>query len=195
MFYRKMNASSRRRSHDRHADLNLQSDLEGRRMADYTESVPNNHTPKNRTDLQQCQNYTTINLVSHPIKVMLMIVLNRFQPHAEEISAEELAGFKSGRSTTEQIFSLRISPREIHATSAESQPYIHRFQDDFWQGMAWSIIIGSYKETRNQCQHHTSHWKSVWQGTEYSPIHWQHRKLDQIYSRSPTRVPTLTSPL
>ena len=39
---------------------------------------------------------------------MLKINLNRFQPQEEEIIAEEQAGFRAGRSTTEQIFNLRI---------------------------------------------------------------------------------------
>ena len=39
---------------------------------------------------------------------MLKIILNRLQPQAEEIIAEEQAGFRTGRSTTEQIFNLRI---------------------------------------------------------------------------------------
>ena len=39
---------------------------------------------------------------------MLKIILNRFQPRAEKIIAEEQAGFRAGRSTTEQIFNLRI---------------------------------------------------------------------------------------
>ena len=55
-----------------------------------------------------CQNYRTISLISHPSKVMLKIILNRLQPQAEEIIAEEQAGFRAGRSTTEQIFNLRI---------------------------------------------------------------------------------------
>ena len=38
----------------------------------------------------------------------LKIILNRLQPQAEEIIAEEQAGFRAGRSTTEQIFNLRI---------------------------------------------------------------------------------------
>ena len=68
-------------------------------------------------NLQLCQNYRTISLISHPSKVMLKIILNRLQPQAEEIIAEEQAGFRSllifllfraGRSTTEQIFNLRI---------------------------------------------------------------------------------------
>ena len=59
-------------------------------------------------NLQLCQNYRTISLISHPSKVMLKITLNRLQPQAEEIIAEEQAGFRAGWSTTEQIFNLRI---------------------------------------------------------------------------------------
>ena len=59
-------------------------------------------------NLQLCQNYRIISLISHPSKVMLKIILNRLQPQAEEIIAEEQAGFRAGRSTTEQIFNLRI---------------------------------------------------------------------------------------
>ena len=39
---------------------------------------------------------------------MLKIILNRLEPHAEKIKAEEQAGFRAGRSTTEQIFNLCI---------------------------------------------------------------------------------------
>ena len=39
---------------------------------------------------------------------MLKIILNRLKPQAEKIVAEEQAGFRAGRSTTEQIFNLRI---------------------------------------------------------------------------------------
>ena len=39
---------------------------------------------------------------------MLKILLNRLKPEAEKIIAEEQAGFVAGRSTTEQIFNLRI---------------------------------------------------------------------------------------
>ena len=55
-------------------------------------------------NLQLCQNYRTISLISHPSKVILKIILNGLQPQAEE----EQAGFRAGRSTTEQIFNLRI---------------------------------------------------------------------------------------
>ena len=39
---------------------------------------------------------------------MLKIILNRLKPQAEKIIAEEQAGFRAGRSTTEQIFNLQI---------------------------------------------------------------------------------------
>ena len=59
-------------------------------------------------NLQQCQNYRTISLINHPRKVMLKIILNRFKLQAEKIIAEEQAGFRAGRNTTEQIFNLHI---------------------------------------------------------------------------------------
>ena len=39
---------------------------------------------------------------------MLKIILNRFKPLSEKMIAEEQAGFRAGKSTTEQIFDLRI---------------------------------------------------------------------------------------
>ena len=43
-----------------------------------------------KVNLQQCQNYRTISLISHPSKVMLKIMLNRLKPEeAKKIIAEE----------------------------------------------------------------------------------------------------------
>ena len=39
---------------------------------------------------------------------MLKIILNRLKPQAEKVIAEEQAGFRAGRSPTEQNFNLRI---------------------------------------------------------------------------------------
>ena len=61
-----------------------------------------------RGNLQLCQNYRTISLISHPSKVMLKVIQNRQKPQAEAIIAEEQAGFRAGRSTCEQIFNLRV---------------------------------------------------------------------------------------
>ena len=65
-------------------------------------------TPHKKGNLKLCQNHRTISLISHSSKVMLRVILNRLKSQAEEIIAEEQAGFRAGRSTTEKIFNLRI---------------------------------------------------------------------------------------
>ena len=76
-------------------------------MANHMDPVLSHSLPR-KDNLQQCQNYRTISLISHPSKVMLKIILNRLKPQAEKIIAEEQADFKAGRSTTVQNFILRI---------------------------------------------------------------------------------------
>ena len=76
-------------------------------MANPTDPVPVITLPK-KGNLQQCQNYRTISLIRHPSKVMPKIILNRLKLQAEKITSEEQASFRAGRSTTEQIFNLRI---------------------------------------------------------------------------------------
>ena len=72
----------------------------------WTQSLIN--TLPKKGNLQLCQNYRTISLISHSSKVMLKVIVNRLRPKAEEIIDEEQAGFRAGRNTTEQIFNLRI---------------------------------------------------------------------------------------
>ena len=55
---------------------------------------------------QKCENYRTIILISHSSKIMLKIILNRFQHYTEEFTSEEQAGFRAGGSTSEQILNL-----------------------------------------------------------------------------------------
>ena len=94
-------------------------------------------------NLQLCQNYRTISLISHPNKVMLKIILNRLQPQAEEIIAEEQAGFRAGRSTTEQIFNLRILCEKY----LQHQQNLHHVFIDFkkaydrvWHEALWATM-------------------------------------------------------
>ena len=106
-------------------------------------------------NLQLCQNYRTISLISHPSKVMLKINLNRLQLQAEEIIAEEQAGLRDGRSTTEQIFKLRILG-EKYLQHQQNLPCFHRLQEGLLQYIARSLM-GNYEEIQHQYQHHTSH--------------------------------------
>ena len=94
-------------------------------------------------NLLQCQNYRTISLISHANKVMLKILLNRLTPQAEMIIAEEQAGFRPGRSTTEQIFSLRILCERY---LQHQQDLFHAFVDfkkafdRVWHAALWSTM-------------------------------------------------------
>ena len=94
-------------------------------------------------NLLQCQNYRTISLISHASKVMLKILLNRLTPQAEMIIAEEQAGFRPGRSTTEQIFSLRILCERY---LQHQQDLFHVFVDfkkafdRVWHAALWSTM-------------------------------------------------------
>ena len=92
-------------------------------------------------NLQLCQNYRTVSLISHPSKVMLKIILKRLQPQAEEVIAEEQAGFRAGRSTTEQICHLQHQQNRYHV-----------FIDFKKTGYGTK----HYEEIQHQGQHHTS---------------------------------------
>ena len=94
-------------------------------------------------NLQLCPNYRTISLISHHSKVMLKIILNRLQPQAEEIIAEEQAGFRAGRSTKEQIFNLRILGEKY---LQHQQNFYHVFIDfkktfdRVWHEALWATL-------------------------------------------------------
>ena len=111
---------------------------------------------------KQCQKYRTISLISHPSKVMLKIILNRLKPQVEKIIAEEQAGIRAGRSTTEQIFNLRILCKKY---LQHQQDLYHVFKDfkGLWQDLACSFV-GNHEEVQHQHQPYPSHQKPLWQG-------------------------------
>ena len=94
-------------------------------------------------NLQQCQNYRTTSLISHPSKAMLKIILNRMKPLAEKIIAEEQAGFRAGRSTTEQIFNRRIL-YEKYLQHQQDLYYVfidlRKAFDRVWDSALWATI-------------------------------------------------------
>ena len=65
---------------------------------------------------------------------MLKIILNRLKPQAENIIAEEQAGFKAGRSITEQIFNLRTLCKKYF--QHQQNLYYHVFRD-FKKAFDW----------------------------------------------------------
>ena len=101
--------------------------------------------------LKQCQNYRTISLISHPSKVMLKIIMNRSKPQVEKIIAEEQADFRTGRSTSEQIFNLPILCEKY----VEHQQDLYHVFIDFkkafdrvWHAALWATMKKSSISTK-----------------------------------------------
>ena len=74
---------------------------------------------------------------------MLKILLNRLKPQAEWIIAEEQAGFRAGRSTTEQIFNLRIICERYLQHQQDLYHVFVDFKKTFdrvWHAALWATI-------------------------------------------------------
>ena len=57
--------------------------------------------------MKKCENYRTISLIFQASKILLIIIV-RMNPQAEEILAEEQAGFRKKRKTREHMLNSRI---------------------------------------------------------------------------------------
>ena len=101
-------------------------------------------TPPKKGNLQMCQNYRTISLISHPSKVMLKILLNRLLPQAEEIIVEEQAGFRMGRSITEHFFlNLRVLMEKCQQHQQDLYHVFIDFKKAFdrvWHAALWTTM-------------------------------------------------------
>ena len=67
-------------------------------------------------------------------------MLNRLKPLAEKIIPEEQAGFRAGRSTTEQIFNIRILYEKY---LQHQQDLYHDFKKAFdrdWHAALWATM-------------------------------------------------------
>ena len=63
---------------------------------------------KNKGDKKICDNYRGISLLVATSKIFSRIILNRVQGHLDKQLLEEQAGFRSNRSTIDQIFILKM---------------------------------------------------------------------------------------
>ena len=94
-------------------------------------------------DLRKCNNYRTISLISHPGKVLLTVINNRLKSRAEGILAEEQAGFRSGRSTVEQITNVRILGEKYRNHQLEVHHNFVDFTKAFdtaWRRALWMLL-------------------------------------------------------
>ena len=86
----------------------------------HTEDVPNEWRqgvivplPK-KGCLSDCNNWRGITLLSVPGKVFCSVLLNRLQKEVDALLREEQAGFRAGRSCSEQILTLRNILEQCH---------------------------------------------------------------------------------
>ena len=94
-------------------------------------------------NLQQCQNYRTISLISQQSKVRLKIILSRLKPQAEKIIAEDQAGFRAGRSTSKQIFNPRILCKKYFQLQKDLYHVFIDFKkalDRVWHAALWATL-------------------------------------------------------
>ena len=80
-------------------------------------------------NLQLCQNYRTISLISHPSKVMLKIILNRRPVTSRRDHCRRASRFQSRKEHHRTNIQSQDPLREIPAASAESLPCLHRLQE------------------------------------------------------------------
>ena len=74
---------------------------------------------------------------------MLKTILNRLKPQAENIISEEQAGFRAGRSTTEQIFNLRILCEKYLQHQQDLYHVFINFKKAFdrvWHAALWATM-------------------------------------------------------
>ena len=74
---------------------------------------------------------------------MLKIILNRLKPQAEKILVEEQACLRAGRSTTEQIFNLRILCEKYLQHQQDLYPVfidLKKAFDRVWHAALWATM-------------------------------------------------------
>ena len=82
-------------------------------------------------------------MISHPSKVMLRVIFNRLVNQGELILEEEQAGFRSQKSTTEQIFNLRLL---VEKYLEHQKELFHNFidfknaSDRVWHDGLWQVL-------------------------------------------------------
>jgi len=95
-------------------------------------------------DLTHCGNWRGINLLSVPGKIFCRVLLSRMKQSIERVLREEQAGFRSGRSCTDQIFILRtIVEQSLEWNSSLYINYIdyEKAFDSIHHPSLWKILL------------------------------------------------------
>jgi hypothetical protein len=96
-----------------------------------------------KKDKLQCDNYRGISLLCHSQKLMASVILQRIRARTEEILSEAQAGFRTGRSTIDQLFSLRLLSEKYHEYGRDLYICYVDFQkafDSVWRKGLWQVM-------------------------------------------------------
>ena len=99
-----------------------------------------------KTNSKKCSDYRTISLISHASKVMLKIIQKRVSLRIEEVLSESQAGFRKGRSTVQQMTTLRIlneKAKEIGSMIFHNFIDFKKAFDRVWRKALWHTM-GKY---------------------------------------------------
>ena len=120
----------------------MQQDLADRRMANSMDPVLSHHTSQERQPVAEPE-LSSKKPHQSPKQSHAEDILNRLKPQAEKIITEEQAGFRAGRSTTQQIFNLRI----LYEKYLQHQQDLYHIFIDFkkafdrvWHAALWATI-------------------------------------------------------
>ena len=98
------------------------------------------HKKKDKTI---CNNYRGISLLSVPGKVYTRVLQQRLRKYVEEIVGEEQAGFRKGRGTVDQIFTIRqLAEKYYEKNKVIYNNFIDFRQafDSVWQQGLWRVM-------------------------------------------------------
>ena len=96
-----------------------------------------------KKDKLDCGNYRGISLLSHVGKIFALIIQRRISKKTEEILSESQAGFRPGRSTIDQLFTLRQIIEKYLATNQSLFCCYIDFEkafDSVWQEGLWKAM-------------------------------------------------------
>ena len=121
-----------------------------------------------KKDKTVCDNYRGISLLCHAEKLSASIILQRIRKKTDEILTESQAGFRRGRSTIDQLFSLRRLAEKYSEFSKSLYICYVDFQkafDSVWREGLWHVmehlgyerkiirlLQALYKETLSTCE-------------------------------------------
>ena len=96
-----------------------------------------------KKDKLHCDNYRGISLLCHSQKLMASVLLGRVKSRTEEVLSEAQAGFRPGRSTIDQLFTLRLLAEKYYEFGKDLYICYVDFQkafDSVWRKGLWQVM-------------------------------------------------------